>query len=71
MLIGPPRHVAVRLLFPCFCAGNWSLKCAGCNCSYDFRFQTTCEGATEGGREAVGQTEIEADREDLLADVQQ
>lgn len=35
------------------------------------RFQTTCEGATEGGRERVGETEIERDREDLLADVQQ
>lgn len=35
------------------------------------KFQTTCEGATEKGREGVGETEIERDREDLLADVQQ
>lgn len=50
MVVKLRPDVDVRPLFPCLCAGHWSLRCAECNFIYDFRFQTTCEGAREGWR---------------------
>lgn len=51
MVVKLRPDVDVRPLFPCLCVGNWSLRCTEYNFIYDFRFQTTCERATEGGRE--------------------